>query len=154
VPVQRDRAIDGSPNDPGCITVVMGPGFRSDPNMHRAYKRPTQSADRSTATGVASARTFCGNLESSKSTSTKERSSTELRFASSVDRLSTEWRAVKGQDERSLTATPLTALHSLADEVNKMEKPSRRLDFYDLLIEALKISDLWAKEMAEICAIA
>jgi hypothetical protein len=32
----------------------------------------------------------------------------------------------------------LTALHSLADEVNKMEKPSRRLDFYDLLIEALK----------------
>jgi hypothetical protein len=65
----RDRAIDGSPNDPGSVTVVMGPGFRSDPNMHRAYKRPTQSADRSTATGVASAPNVLGKLlESSKST--------------------------------------------------------------------------------------
>jgi hypothetical protein len=55
------------------------------------------------------------------------------------------WRAVKGPDERCLTATPLTALHPLEDftmqdgaEIN-VEGPPRRLDFYDLLIEALKI---------------
>jgi|SRR5579871_2421756 len=56
------------------------------------------------------------------------------------------WRAVKGPDERCLTATPLTALHPLEDftmqdgaEIN-VEGPPRRLDFYDLLIEALKSS--------------
>lgn len=30
----------------------MDLGVKSDPNMHRAHKRPTQSADRSTATRV------------------------------------------------------------------------------------------------------
>ena len=29
---------------------MMDLGFRSDPNLHRAQKRPIQSADRSTAT--------------------------------------------------------------------------------------------------------
>jgi len=28
-------------------------GIKSDPNLHRAHKRPTQSTDRSTATRVA-----------------------------------------------------------------------------------------------------
>jgi hypothetical protein len=37
-----------------------GPGFRSDPNLHRAQKRPIQSADRSTERWVASARVSCG----------------------------------------------------------------------------------------------
>jgi hypothetical protein len=32
------------------------------------------------------------------------------------------WRAVKGQDERSLTATPLTALHHLEDPAMKGKK--------------------------------
>ena len=31
----------------------MGLGFRSNPNLHRAQKRPIQSADRSTARWVA-----------------------------------------------------------------------------------------------------
>ena len=39
-----------APNNPRFITVVMDLGFRSNPNLHRAQKRPIQSADRSTAT--------------------------------------------------------------------------------------------------------
>jgi hypothetical protein len=32
------------------------------------------------------------------------------------------WRAVKGQDERSLTATPLTALHPIRDRRDYWKK--------------------------------
>jgi hypothetical protein len=44
--------------------------------------------------------------------STKEPSSTELRFASFLARLCVACRVVKGQDERSLTVTPLRALYA------------------------------------------
>ena len=39
------------------MTAVMDLGVKSDPNMHRAHKRPIQSADRSTATRMASRET-------------------------------------------------------------------------------------------------
>jgi hypothetical protein len=38
-----------APNNPRSIPVVMDLGYRSNPNLHRAQKRPIQSADRSTA---------------------------------------------------------------------------------------------------------
>ena len=38
-----------APNNPRSITTVMDLGYRSNPNLHRAQKRPIQSADRSTA---------------------------------------------------------------------------------------------------------
>jgi hypothetical protein len=44
-----------------------GPGVKSDPNMHRAHKRPTQSADRSTATRVASGETSAMTWETNES---------------------------------------------------------------------------------------
>jgi hypothetical protein len=37
--------------------MVRDLGIKSDPNMHRAHKRPTQSADRSTERRLASAET-------------------------------------------------------------------------------------------------
>ena len=46
----EDLAIDGSPNNARFITAVMDLVFRSNPNLHRALKRPIQSADRSMAT--------------------------------------------------------------------------------------------------------
>ena len=39
-----------APNNPRSATMVVDLGLRSDPNLHRAQKRPVQSADRSTAT--------------------------------------------------------------------------------------------------------
>ena len=39
-----------APNNPRFVTIMMDLGFRSNPNLHRAQKRPIQSADRSTAT--------------------------------------------------------------------------------------------------------
>jgi len=36
------------PNNPRFVTIMTDLGFRSNPNLHRAQKRPTQSADRST----------------------------------------------------------------------------------------------------------
>jgi hypothetical protein len=39
-----------APNNPRFVTIVMDLGLQSDPNLHRAAKRPIQSADRSTAT--------------------------------------------------------------------------------------------------------
>src|SRR5438477_6304078 len=39
------------------MIAVMDLGVKSDPNMHRAHKRPIQSADRSTATRMASRET-------------------------------------------------------------------------------------------------
>jgi hypothetical protein len=44
-----------------------GPGFRSDPKVHRAQKRPTQSADRSTATVDGVDQSFQEDLVRSKS---------------------------------------------------------------------------------------
>ena len=46
-------------------------------------------------------------------------------------------RAVKGQDERSLTATPLTALHASRSTAMSENKEGRHvgLDFYNLLVE-------------------
>jgi len=46
----KDRAIDGSPNNPRFITAVMDLGIRSDPTCTGPRKRPIQSADRSMAT--------------------------------------------------------------------------------------------------------
>ena len=47
---------------------LYGPGFRSDPNLHRPQKRPTQSADRSTATvdGVNQSFWYLVSLENIK----------------------------------------------------------------------------------------
>jgi hypothetical protein len=91
--------------------MVRDLGIKSDPNMHRAHKRPTQSADRSTERRLASAETsektgreneinLCSVgckyrilrrlgdallhvLVTKANPSTKGRSSTELRCASS-----------------------------------------------------------------------
>jgi hypothetical protein len=95
--------------------MVRDLGIKSDPNMHRAHKRPTQSADRSTERRLASAETsektgreneinLCSVdckyrilrrlgdallhvLVTKANPSTKGRSSTELRCASSLARL-------------------------------------------------------------------
>jgi Fe-S oxidoreductase len=39
-----------APNNPRFVTIMTDLGFRSNPNLHRAQKRPTQSADRSAET--------------------------------------------------------------------------------------------------------
>ena len=56
------------------------------------------------------------------------------------------WRAVKGQDERQITA-PLTALHATwelaATSGKKYGGRHVGLDFYDLLIEALSDEGFW-----------
>src|SRR5437899_2501307 len=99
-----------APNQPGPVTVVMGPGLRSNPNVHRASMRPHESADRSRVRVVVASKTlrnarvrsrsmyFCertGMIEADssealrkacpyelKTESAKERSPTELRCAS------------------------------------------------------------------------
>ena len=106
-----------------------GTWVKSDPNMHRAHKRPTQSADRSTATRVASGEmtgrtsqlTFCGSGKpmelserSSKSGGIENtnldtqthplRNEAQLYCVSLRSSLDCEvtGEAVKGQDERPL----------------------------------------------------
>jgi hypothetical protein len=76
-----------------------------------------------------------------KTDSTKERSPTELRCASSPARLSVTWGAVKGQDERplfggALDSSPRHHTGGLCrwKPINKVGRHVG-LDFYDLLIE-------------------
>ena len=80
-----------------------------------------------------------------KTESTKERSPTKLRCASFPARLSETWGAVKGQDERPLFGGALDSpishhRTSMLTSENELIKEDRHvgLDFYDLLIEALK----------------
>ena len=47
--------------------MVMDLGFRSDSNLHRAQKRPIQSADRSTATVGGAGQGFWPDLSGSGS---------------------------------------------------------------------------------------
>jgi hypothetical protein len=47
-----------APNQPGPVTVVMGPGLRSNPNVHRAPMSPLESADRSRVRVVVASKTL------------------------------------------------------------------------------------------------
>src|SRR5262249_48325797 len=117
-----------APNQPGPVAVVTGPGLRSNPNVHRAPMWLLESADRSRV-GVGGCKQdfekrkgtkrrsmyFCertGMIEADssealrkacqyelKNESTKERSPTELRCASSPARSSEQqWQAGHGVD--------------------------------------------------------
>ena len=91
---------------------MMDLGFRSDPNLHRAQKRPIQSADRSTGTvggvGQSIRRTWKKQIH--------------------------DVRDRKEKDDGGLCGNVAKATK------NKKNKEGRHvgLDFYDLLIEALR----------------
>lgn|ERR1017187_2456503 len=55
-----------APNTPRFDTRVTNLGFKSDPNLHRAAKRPIESADRSTGTVGAISKTFQRDLPAAK----------------------------------------------------------------------------------------
>ena len=85
-------------------------------------KHPRGSADR-VEKWRRRIRRLRGSLNTPKpKSSTKEPSSTELRFASFLAQLWMACRVVKGQDERSLTATPLTTLHAMPGAGDEREK--------------------------------
>src|ERR1035441_537997 len=105
----RDRSFDCSTQQSQVRHHRDGPGRSIEPQLAPDRKRPIQSADRSTATVVASA-TISNRTCWKQIHSTKERSFTELRFASSLAQLWVTWGAVKGQDERPFGA-PLPAPH-------------------------------------------
>src|SRR6267378_2657819 len=47
-----------APNNPGPVTFVIGPGLRSNPNVHRAPMWPLESADRSRVGVVVAGKTL------------------------------------------------------------------------------------------------
>src|ERR1035441_2536340 len=87
----------------------MDLGVQSNPNLHRTASGPfrvrIEARQRWWRRPQFSIRTCWKQIHSAK-----ERSFTELRFASSLAQLWVTWGAVKGQDERPFGA-PLTALH-------------------------------------------
>jgi hypothetical protein len=115
--------------------MVMGLGFRSDSNLHRAQKWPIQSADRSTGTVAGAGQgfwqdlvrngsiMFCTMTENGrggeakfdahqafpkKPKPTQLRNEAQLNCVSLRSQLDYEvtWGAVRGQDKRPLRGRP------------------------------------------------
>jgi hypothetical protein len=133
--------------------MVRDLGIKSDPNMHRAHKRPTQSADRSTERRLASGETSektgreneinLGSVDCNTESkddwvthccmSSSQKQTHQLRDEAQLNCVALRpsldyakaWRPVKGQDERQKPA-PLTALHATWEVAATSEKKIRR----------------------------